>query len=457
MLQTYLRYGVRALVLLCAIPVLLEIYVRSNEPRATRQLSPKAANELRVFAYGESTVAGAPLPAVGLVKQLEHWLTRLYPERRVTVVNHGAPGAEPQEIAATVARTVDQRPDVVILLMGHDLFLNRSRPSALMGLARGAALFRRAHAHGATSPRRWPRELVPCERGPAFQARIAAFERSLGESVELAERSGARVILATAPSNLRDWPPAHRRLARRDADERAHYEATIEAIRGLVAGGLHSDAAGRIGNALVRYPLDAMLLYQLGQTRLARGDDGLARRLFAEAKERDPFPWRALDAVNEITRKVAAERGARLVDAVRLFDARAEHGVPGFDLLADNCHPSPRGNGIIAEALAAEILEIVPPRDAAGVRGGCCDHEAFLAAIGFRGSPAEVRYLIENGAYSMKAPFFDLRTARSYFERARSVSPESSEAWESLATISLLEGKREQGKAEHERAAALGP
>ena len=55
--------------------------------------------------------------------------------------------------------------------------------------------------------------------------------------------------------------------------------------------------------------------------------------------------------------RVAAETGVELVDVIKLFD-RDEHMLGRYfneTLILDDCHPSPRGHKLIADAIAARF------------------------------------------------------------------------------------------------------
>jgi len=81
----------------CALLVAAELACRHVErvknesllPANLRKLPPKGPSELRVFAFGGSTVYGVPVPEVAWVAQIQYWLKRLYPDRDIRVYNFG--------------------------------------------------------------------------------------------------------------------------------------------------------------------------------------------------------------------------------------------------------------------------------------------------------------------------------------------------------------------------------
>ena len=98
----------------------------------TDSLAPPPAppGAFRIFLYGGSTVAGTPLVEYSFARQLEFWLHRLAPQRAFQVVNYGAPGKPTEFAKLELERTIDARPDLVIVHSLHNEFLGWRPPSA---------------------------------------------------------------------------------------------------------------------------------------------------------------------------------------------------------------------------------------------------------------------------------------------------------------------------------------
>ncbi|MFO0755978.1 MAG: hypothetical protein U0359_05785 [Byssovorax sp.] len=441
--------------------VALELICRKLEPKGTTAhhhalppITPKQPGELRVLVYGESTVFGLPEPSVGPVKQLEYWLKKSYPDRAVNVVNLGAPAVSSAQIASTLAATVKQQPDVVVLMMGHNEYLLPAvQTSTQRTLQQRSALVRRLQRW--LAPERLPDTLTPYPRGPEIARRVDAFRTTLTWMVNRAKQETPNVVLSTVAANLRDWAPVHRRLVRPDGSTTAAYEALIQPLEDLVMAGKGAEARGKIDQALTTYPNDAMLLYLRGKVRLAAGEAEAAHKDFVDAKDLDPYPWRALSPINDVTREVAKSTGATLVDLPAIFDQESKGSAPGFDFFADNCHPTPEGASVIAAALTRTVARLVPEGFKPALDAVPQPAEAFLADAKFKGSHTEVQTLLGDACYAMKLPFFDWVTSRTYLDRAAKIEPGNWEVWANLATISLLEGKMDEGKSELDKAKTL--
>jgi lysophospholipase L1-like esterase len=414
-------------------------------PPLPRSLPPKSPHEFRVMVYGESTVVGAFSPELGFVKQLQFWLKESAPDRNIRVFNLGVSGANSATIKSVVAKTVHADPDLVILLLGHNEFLKREMgPGWVARQAQRLSIVNEIHKYlKRRKVRSMKLELAPYDRNePLFNAKIENFRKNLAEMIiEIKKEKSARFILGTVAANIRDWPPVHRALplSFRGSD----YEPAISVIETALTENMLDVAERKIAEVFKQYPNDAMATYLLGKVNLRRGNLSRAREALLRAKDIDPIPWRVLSELNEITRTLAREYNVELVDIERVFAAKAEHGLPGLDLLADNCHPTPFGNSLIATELMRGIarFEIFP----AEKMRSCCSFDQFVSSLGDHRDNYFANFWMNAGLYLMKTPFFNFGISRIYFERDIELKPREWRAWGALGTISLLEGKRDEG------------
>jgi len=113
---------------------------------------------------------------------------------------------------------------------------------------------------------------------------------------------------------------------RLDEDERAR----------LAAG------AAKLEQALRIVPDHPATLFRLAcATWLLEGDGERTAALLDEAGDRDRAPRRGSRLSNDIVREVAAECGAGLIDAARLYRERSPSGIIGWEIMVDNCHLQP--------------------------------------------------------------------------------------------------------------------
>jgi lysophospholipase L1-like esterase len=395
------------------------------------EIPPKRDGVFRILTLGGSTVLGVPDGDVGFATQLALGLSELAAGRAVELLNLARSGAPSSEVLGLLEAAASAEPDLVIVLTGHNEFL-APRPheglrGALQRLRDGSQLARALVASFASEDAREAHYADPVPTvAPDLRARVArGFRANLDAIVELAVLHRLPLLLCTAPANLADWPPAHRHLAPTPGSED---------------------------------PQQALRHYLRGASLRAEGRFDAAREQFARALELDPVPRRAFREFNEAVRAKAGLPGVRVVDVARVFEQASPHGLVGFELVADNCHPTPRGNALIARELARAMAEqglLLDPRSAIP------PPEAWLARARARRGGAEeqarahLRWLLSNAIYSLKTPFFNFEASRRYLRQARALAPGDWRVHANLGTLSLLEGDEASGRRALARAREL--
>jgi tetratricopeptide (TPR) repeat protein len=187
------------------------------------------------------------------------------------------------------------------------------------------------------------------------------------------------------------------------------------------------------------------------------GDYDRARTLYTNAKDLDPMPWRVLTDFNQAIRRLAELDGVFLVDVEKSFQKQAVHGLVGFSLVADNCHPTPLGNAIIAR----EILTLMKQKrqfvekDLGLSIGDSLEHFLLQTTTPGKRQSLEMRYLLSNAKYSMKTPFYNFKASRMYLDKALAMDSSNWEVWVNLATLSFFESRIEEGQQQLRRATQL--
>ena len=123
----------------------------------------------------------------------------------------------------------------------------------------------------------------------------------------------------------------------------------------------------------------------------------------------------------------------------------ARDGVPGFDLIADNCHPLAGSNALITRRMLEQIghdLDLAVP---SAVAQGLCEAEEYLNQLQAREPDIIETYHIYEATYCLKPPFMDTRAARFHLQQALRLRPENWKIWANLAATAFLEGKLEEG------------
>ncbi len=356
-------------------------FERPTAPRPLPAVLPaaKAEGALRVIILGEDVALGTPDPAYSFGRVLEMMLGQRHPGRRFEFVNAALPGIDSTIVRAIAEDCARYQPDLFIVAMGHNEVIGPHGPRATtprwsapgLGMTRTGARVREFRLGQlldgllAPAPRAAPAEwtdpgalaayrLPPDD--PRRQAAYGPFRTNLSAIITAGRAAGARVVVGTVASNLKDCPPfssAHRPDLP-DADK-ARWQAAYTAGVALEEAGHHADAVERYRDAERIDDRYAELHYRLAHCcqSLQRPDD--ARRHFARARDTDALPLRADARLNDIVHEIAGGReseGVSLVDVERTLEQGAA-GTPGDELFWDHTHLRFAGSYAVARALLA--------------------------------------------------------------------------------------------------------
>jgi lysophospholipase L1-like esterase len=416
------------------------------------ELEPKRPGTFRILALGGSTTLGVPDGAFGFVTQLGDALTRLAPGRDVEILNLARAGAPSAYARDVLAASQGAEPDLVLLLTGHnELIAPRATHSwrdALQRL-RDASFLARAVSGALSAEVEEP--AIPDALTPVDPQTLAAasegFRDNLDAIVALARRLDVPLLLCTAPSNLAEWPPAHRHVAWQPP--RPELASFVDALEARLAGDAPEEALRLADAWLARNPGDAIVHFLAGRALRASGRPAQALERFQRARDLDPVPRRAFGSFNQELRDRGKRPGVLLADVAHRFGEYAQEGLVGFELVCDNCHPTPLGNALIAREIAATLAAagvLVPASADLG------EVEDWLERAERRiGGPEQrrrvrVRWLLSNAIYAMKTPFFNYEASRRYLEQAQALAPGDWRVAANLATLDLLEGHLVNGR-----------
>lgn len=110
---------------------------------------------------------------------------------------------------------------------------------------------------------------------------------------------------------------------------------------------------------LSKLPPEPLAAHQKGMALLSQGRRSEARPYLIEAFSSSPRPMRATPKINEIIREVAAEHRIPLADVEQAVMDKSPDGIPGYDLFWDHCHLNERGQDILQEVFAAQLIPLV--------------------------------------------------------------------------------------------------
>jgi tetratricopeptide (TPR) repeat protein len=367
-------------------------------PQSMAFAEVKAPQELRVFVFGESAAEGDPDPSFGFARVLRVLLEDRYPDRRVKVINTAVTAINSHVIRPIALECANFGGDVWVVYMGNNEVVGPFGSGTVFGpQAPSLALIRANIAVKSTrigqvmdallqgsarrgSPKEWGgMEMFLDQQVALSDPRTASvyqyFRRNLDDMVEAGVRSGAKVILSTVGSNLRDCPPfasLHRRdLPVGDSDR---WNQKFKAGVAFEDAGTAAEALVKYGEALAIDDQFAELHFRMGRclAALGRPEDALGH--YVLARDLDALRFRCDSGLNGIIRETAAGTGVRLADSETAFRNETTDGVPGREWFHEHVHLTQSGNYLVAVELAKQIVQCVE----GDVRAGNLAADSFL-------------------------------------------------------------------------------
>ena len=350
-------------------------------PQAYAIPAEKAPGTYRIFVLGESAAMGDPDPAYAFSRYLEVMLRKNYPALKFEVVNTGSVAINSHVLLPIAEGLAKQQPDIFIIYSGNNEVVGPyGAGTALTASGMSMAVIRsnifvRSTRIGqmltkiGTQKREWGGMEMFLDKqvratSPLMKPTYDNFEKNLRDTVAVARRSGARVIVSTVATNLKDCGPfASLHRENLSAEELQKWNV-------LVQQGSEQEMSRSYAEALQAYEaaskIDdqyAELEFRIGRVLWRNGDDGGAREHFMRARDLDTLRFRADSRINEINRSVASTTGVDLVDADSIFSLHSPAGLIGGELVYEHVHMTPAGNYLLARAMFAQIASKLPTQN----------------------------------------------------------------------------------------------
>ena len=365
-------------------PDFVSLFLPKNfdlRPLNFRVAAHKPPNTMRIVVLGESAAQGVPAPAFGFAAQLRAQLRARYPGKEVEVINTGIVAINSHVIYRIARDMAGFSPDLFVVYAGNNevvgpygpgcaylsdmpplwiirlsVFVRSTRTGQLISSLLGKL------ARHRPSPVEWGGMAMfvsNAVRGddPRLEAVYQNFEANLRDIVRVATDAGAKTLLCTVVSNLKDCAPLlslHR--AGLSAVEQAAWQRAFD--KGRLEWMLGGAAAARVDllEAQRIDPQFADTAFMLGSLDLQAGEGGAARQHLFEAEHWDALRFRPDPRINEIIRQVAhgSPVTARLLDAAVQMgsDPASETAPAGRELLFEHVHFDWEGNFQLARLLA---------------------------------------------------------------------------------------------------------
>jgi tetratricopeptide (TPR) repeat protein len=344
----------------------------------------KPADTTRIFVFGESAAMGDPEPAFGFARILELLLKQRYPGSNFEVINTGVTAINSHVIREIARDLAPRQGDIWILYMGNNEVIGPFGAGTVFGAQTPRLGFIRAslalkklrlgqllddvryRLAGKSRPHTWEgMEMFLDQQIAADDPRLNPvyrhFEANLRDILAVGTKAGAKIILSTVVSNLKDCPPfasLHTRGFAATNDWTNRYEAAAARER-------TNDFAGALQTLLDTAALDsghAELQFRIARCQLALGRTNDALKSFVRARDLDALRFRTDSRLNDIIEKTARATSVKLVDAAESFNRASAHEIVGRESLLEHVHFNFTGNYRIAGLLSDAVAGLLPPQ-----------------------------------------------------------------------------------------------
>lgn len=363
-------------------------------PRLARTPQPliipavKPPRTCRIFVFGESAAMGDPEPDFGPPRMLQTLLEDRSPDVKFEVVNVAMTAINSHAVREIARDCAPREGDIWVVYMGNNEVIGPFGAGTIFGaqapsrtvirltlalsctrLGQLLEALTRDLTTGRAMPKTWGGlNMFLAHQVPSDDLRLARirehYRRNLEEIIRLGIDSGAKVIVSTVASNLKECAPfgsQHRRDL--TPSQLVVWEEAFN--RGTAA-----ESAKTFDQAIAAYrqaaEIDggfAALQFRLGRCLLAVGKTAEARNAFERARDEDTLRFRSDSSNNEIVRTVArahAREGVRLADVEHGLSEASKDGLPGLDFFWEHVHFNFAGTYAMAAILARDVAECMP-------------------------------------------------------------------------------------------------
>ena len=339
----------------------------------------KPRNISRIVVLGESAAMGDPDPAYAFSRYLEVMLRESFPSMKFEVINTGSVAINSHVSLPIAKELAKHHPDLFIIYSGNNEVIGPYGPgTALTSSSMSLPLIRTSiFLHSTrlgqlltkvgTQKREWGGMETFLDKqvsanSPLLKHTYENFDSNLRDTIAAAHNSGARVIVSTVGTNVKDCAPftsMHRENLGQDA---------LRSWSALVQRGSDVEILGRPAEALKQYlsasQIDdqyAELEFRIARCFSALGDHQSAKTHYLRARDLDTLRFRADTRINDINRSVASSSpGAEPVDVDTMLANASPNGIVGRDLVYEDVHLTPRGNYLVARSLFLQIIGQMP-------------------------------------------------------------------------------------------------
>ena len=337
----------------------------------------KDKNEKRIFVLGSSAAQGDPAKAFAFSSDLDLMLKGRYGSTSCEVINAAITATNSHIVVPIAAECSHLSPDIFIVYMGNNEVIGPFGPGTVFSHLSSRWLIRLriflsstriGQLASAVSESITKSDETPAGWGgmkmflqhkirfddPKMTRVYRNYRDNLIEICKTARRSGARVVLCTVASNLKDCEPffsMHRPDISPDDLKRwnGYYQQAVDSQR----QGRFEDAHALFTKAAAIDSTHAELRYRMAQCLTDLGQFDQANRHFTAARDYDALRFRADSRLNQIIKEIAREFAdcAVVLDIEKFMATASVHGISREEHLLEHVQYNFHGNYLLAAGM----------------------------------------------------------------------------------------------------------
>ena len=182
------------------------------------------------------------------------------------------------------------------------------------------------------------------------------FSRNLSQIVDIAQKSGTKVLMSTLISNLAGLEPFNWQFASKTTTiQKEQWKSYLES-------GYLLEKSGKVKNALTLYnkanDIDdspALLHYRQAKCLQKIGEIDSARLKYIRAKDNDALRFRASSDFNNVIREIGSRFNIPVIEMENVFAPFCKDEILDQQLFTDHLHPNFKGYSLMAKAFCENI------------------------------------------------------------------------------------------------------
>ncbi len=357
---------------------------RSFEPFVCADDTPE--DQVRIVVLGASAAQGVPDSAYGFARILEVMLDQALTPKNAEVIVAAMPAINSHVVLEIAKDCTVLKPDAFLIYLGNNEVVGPYGAGTVFApLSGNLPLIRSNMALKGTrigqlitkiSSKLAPQNVPTVWKGLSMfadkkvraesaelQIVYSHFQKNLEDILTATRQTGAKVLLCTVGSNLRDCAPfASLHKTGLGEDQLAQWQSLFDAALSQQQGGQYQQAIDLYIQAMDIDNGYGDLHFCLAQCYDALDDPARALPHYTRARDLDALRIRADSRINEILRKTAQDQsqaGVHLVDTEKALARHAAQGITNETQFLEHVHMTFQGNYRVAHSLFSHLVPLL--------------------------------------------------------------------------------------------------